>query len=117
MQVLLVSAQDALLARLILHGKATQAERNQFGLKAWGASWARSKRPKSEAEYVEQAQNMLEDSRLPELEDRLFSYLYNNAGGLRLVAMLDNISRLVNEVGICSGEDRLVLTSFAEVCV
>lgn len=100
MQVLLVSAQEALLARLVLLDKATQAEQNQFGLKVWGSNYTRSRRPKSKAEFKEEAAIMLEESRFPELENRLFSYLYNNAGGLRLVAMLDNISRLLNEVGI-----------------
>ena len=98
LQVMLVSAQEALLARLVLLGKAGEEDRRKFCTKAWGSSWLRRKQVKSEAEMREQAVQMLEDSRLPELEDRLFSFLYKNAGGLKLVSLLDNMSRLLNEV-------------------
>ena len=95
---MLVSAQEALLARLVLLGKASEDDRRRFGIKAWGSSWARKRQTKSEAEMREQAACMLEDSRLPELEERLFSYLYSNAGGLKLLSLLDNMCRLLNEV-------------------
>lgn len=98
LQVMLVSAQEALLARLVLLNKASEEDKRKFCMKAWGSSWGRRKQTKSEAEMQEQAAQMLEDSRLPELEDRLFSFLYKNAGGLKLVSLLDNMSRLLNEV-------------------
>ena len=98
LQVMLVSAHEALLARLVMTGKATKEEQRMFGLKAWGSSWARKRQQKSAEEMQKQAECMLEDSRLPELEDRLFSYLYSNAAGLKLMSLLDNMSRLLNEV-------------------
>lgn len=101
-QVMLVSAQEALLARLVLLDKASEEDKRKFCVKAWGSSWARRKQSKSEAEMREQAQQMLEDSRLPELEDRLFSYLYKNAGGVKLTSLLDNMTRLLNEVSLIS---------------
>ena len=42
MQVLLLSAQDAMLSRLILHGKAGKEERLRFGKLAFGARKAAS---------------------------------------------------------------------------
>ena len=102
MQVMLVSAQEALLARLVLLDRATEEDRRKFCVKAWGSSWARRKQVKSEAEMQEQAAQMLEDSRLPEMENRLFSFLYKNAGGLKLVSLLDNMGRLLNEVFLLS---------------
>jgi hypothetical protein len=57
---MLVSAHEALLARLVLKGKASEEDRKKFAHKVWGSSFARGKRSKSEAEYMEQAATMLE---------------------------------------------------------
>lgn len=106
LQVMLVSAHEALLARLVLLGKASEEEQRMFSIKAWGSSWARKKQKKSDEEMRRQAEAMLEESRLPQLEDRLFSYLYTNAGGLKLLSLLDNMSRLLNEVRCSSLDSR-----------
>jgi hypothetical protein len=59
-QVMLVSAQEALLARLVLQDKASDEDRAKFAHKVWGKSFVRSRRSKSEKEYMEQAAVMLQ---------------------------------------------------------
>ena len=94
LQVLLVSAQDALLSRLILSGKASDEERQRFARKAFG----RALRNRSEADYRAEAALMLEESHMPELEDCLLGYLYNHAGSLKIVSLLDGIAKLLTQV-------------------
>ena len=95
-QVLLVSAQEALLSRLVLLDKASAEDRRRFARRVWGKSLGR----RSDAEYKAQAQAMFEESGLLELETTVLSYLHNHAGGVKLVALLDDIIRLLHEVHI-----------------
>ncbi len=60
--------------------------------------------PPQPADYWERC---VQDSRLPELEENLLSYLYTNAGALKLVSQVDTITQLLLEVitgqGVLSG--------------
>lgn len=89
----LVSAQDALLSRLILANKATDKERERFAKRAFGKRWQRA----SEADYVETALDMLDDSQVESLENSLLGYLYDHAGILKLVSLLDGIMKLLTQ--------------------
>lgn len=95
--MLLISAREALLARLILLGKATPSDRAMFARKAFGRFADTSKI--SAAAFKESAAKMLAASHLPELEASVLGYLYNHSGGLKLASLLDNIISLLNEVG------------------
>ncbi len=55
-QVFLLSARDALLARLVLSGRAEGEERRAFMRKAFGKRWGRVR---DEGEVREEAQDML----------------------------------------------------------
>lgn len=90
----LVSAQDALLSRLILNDKATPKQRERFAKKAFGRSWTKA----TNAEFIENAQDMLDESHVLELEECLLGYLYNHAGTLKLVSLLDGIVKLLTQV-------------------
>lgn len=95
-QILLISAHEALLARMELLGRSTPESRKKFARKVWG--WFGSSREHSEAECKQAAAAMLAASGLPELEANLLGYLYNHAGALKLVSTLDDIISLLNEV-------------------
>ena len=103
-QVLLVSARDALLARLALAGRSgaggDAAER--LAAAAFGPVGARALARQPPAARREAcrlaAVDMLEASGVPELEARVLSFLEANAGGLKLVAALDDAGRLLSEV-------------------
>lgn len=101
MQVLLLSAQDAMLSRLILRKKAGSEERLRFGKLAFGSRKAQST---PDEEYVAAAKEMLADSGLEELEQRVLGFLYSHSGNLKLLSVLDDASRLLHQVGvpICS---------------
>lgn len=95
LQVMLVSAQEALLSRLILCSKASAADKMRFARKAWGRF---DTQKHTGREYMDRAREMLEASHLPALESRMLSYLYNDAGSLKLTATLDDVQRLLVEV-------------------
>ena len=92
-----MSAQEALLSRLVLLDKASAEDRRRFARRVWGKSLGR----RSDAECKAQAQAMFEESGLLELETTVLSYLHNHAGGVKLVALLDDVIRLLHEVHIC----------------
>jgi hypothetical protein len=51
------------------------------------------------ADFVKAAaEDMLQGSGVPELEERVLGFLFEAAAGLKLVAILDDMGRLMNEV-------------------
>jgi hypothetical protein len=95
-QVLLLSAQDALLSRLILRKRAGKEERLRFGSLAFGARRAASTPPE---EYVAAAKEMLAESGIEELERQVLGFLYSHGGGVKLLSTLDDAIRLLHQVG------------------
>lgn len=75
-KVLLISAREALLARLYLLGEASDRDRHALKLRAFG----RDGKDPTEQELRESAQRMLQASCIPELEDTVLSFLYSKAG-------------------------------------
>ena len=94
LQVLLLSAQQALLSRLVLQGKADKDTHMRFGRLAFGSR----ARKFSEREHKQAAEEMLTDSGLAELEGRVLGFLYAHSGSLKLLALLDDIVRMLSQV-------------------
>lgn len=119
--MLLLSARDALLSRLILNNRSDPANTQRFCRVAFGAynptrPRARNAPAASSAtpsnslagaggrsldELRAAAGGLLEGSGVPELEERVLGYLCEAAGGVKLVALLDDTDRLLTEVGSC----------------
>ena len=94
LQVLLVSAQHALLSRLVMQGKADRDINLRFGRLAFG-SRARKFSPR---EHKQAAEEMLTDSGVAELEEMVLAFLYAHSGGLKLLALLDDTVRMLSQV-------------------
>ena len=94
MQVLLISAQQALLSRLVLQGKPDKDVALRFGRLAFGS---RAKKF-STREHKQAAEEMLADSGLAELEETVLAFLYAHSGSLKLLALLDDIVRMLQQV-------------------
>lgn len=88
---MLVSARDGLLSRLVLGNTANSKDQERFRNLAFG----RKSRARSPAEMRAKATEMLQDSGLLALEDRIFSYLYGHSAPLKLLATADDASRLL----------------------
>ncbi|DBA78877.1 hypothetical protein WJX77_008617 [Trebouxia sp. C0004] len=93
-QVLLLSAQQALLSRLVLQGKADRDINMRFGRLAFGSR----ARKFSEREHKQAAEEMLTDSGLAELEERVLAFLYAHSGSLKLLALLDDVVRMLSQI-------------------
>lgn len=93
-QVLLVSAQQALLSRLVLQGKADKSDAMRFGRLAFGSRAVKFPPQEHRAAAVE----MLTDSGLAELEETVLAFLYAHSGSLKLLALLDDIVRMLQQV-------------------
>ena len=96
-QVLLVSAQQALLSRLVLQGKADKDVVMRFGRLAFGS---RAKKFTSQ-EHRAAAEEMLTDSGLADLEETVLAFLYAHSGSLKLLSLLDDIVRMLQQVRLC----------------
>ncbi len=94
LQVVLLSAQQALLSRLVLQGKADRDINMRFGRLAFGSR----ARKFSEHEHKQAAEEMLTDSGLAELEERVLAFLYAHSGSLKLLALLDDVVRMLSQV-------------------
>ena len=111
-QVLLVSAQQALLSRLVLQGKADKSDAMRFGRLAFGSRAVKFPPQEHRAAAVE----MLTDSGLAELEETVLAFLYAHSGSLKLLALLDDIVRMLQQVRLwllCV----LPLSCATEVCI
>lgn len=118
-QVLLLSARDALLSRLILNNRSDPANTQRFCRVAFGAYNPRARNApagsatpsnslagaggRSLDELRAAAGGLLEGSGVPELEERVLGYLCEAAGGVKLVALLDDTDRLLTEVRVETG--------------
>jgi hypothetical protein len=99
LQVLLLSARNALLSRLVLAGRADAANSQRFARVAFGSFNPRTASNRSAELVKAAAEDMLQGSGVPELEERVLGFLFEAAAGLKLVAILDDMGRLMNEVG------------------
>lgn len=93
-QVVLLSAQQALLSRLVLQGKADRDINMRFGRLAFGSRAHKF----SEREHKQAAEEMLTDSGLAELEERVLAFLYAHSGSLKLLALLDDVVRMLSQI-------------------
>eukprot|EP00879_Flechtneria_rotunda_P004959 GHRR01005234.1.p1 GENE.GHRR01005234.1~~GHRR01005234.1.p1 ORF type:complete len:470 (+),score=121.45 GHRR01005234.1:171-1580(+) len=101
-QVLLLSARNALLARLVLANRADTANMGRFSCISFGSFNARSSgggSSRSPEVLRDAALYMLHGSGVPELEKRVLGFLFEAAAGVKLVATLDDMGRLLTEVG------------------
>jgi hypothetical protein len=119
LQVLLLSARDALLSRLVLARRCDAANAQRFCRVAFGAfagggrgrgsssstqaaahaSGVPGAGGRTAAELAAAAEGLLAASGVPELEERVLGYLCEAAAGLKLLATLDDTGRLLAEVG------------------
>ncbi|EFN57538.1 hypothetical protein CHLNCDRAFT_143157 [Chlorella variabilis] len=95
LNVFLVSARDALRSRLALRPAAAADDLDAFRKVAFGKHWGRVTDPET---IRETAVEMLEASGLPELETRVLGFLGRRAALLHLVAVLDDVERLLAQV-------------------
>ncbi|KAK9809277.1 hypothetical protein WJX73_000125 [Symbiochloris irregularis] len=93
-QVILVSARDALLSRLVLGDKANKTDLTRFRQLAFG----RRASAKSDEQMRAKADEMLQDSGVLELERRIFSFLYGHSAPLKLLSCIDDCERLLHQV-------------------
>ena len=66
----------------------------RFGRLAFGSRAHRF----SEREHKQAAEEMLTDSGLAELEERVLAFLYAHSGSLKLLALLDDVVRMLSQV-------------------
>ncbi len=66
----------------------------RFGRLAFGSR----ARKFSEREHKQAAEEMLTDSGLAELEERVLAFLYAHSGSLKLLALLDDVVRMLSQV-------------------
>lgn len=100
LQVLLLSARNALLSRLVLAGRADPANTQRFSRIAFGSFNPRSSNGGRSTELLHAAaEDMLQGSGVPELEERVLGFLFEAAAGVKLMAVLDDAGRLLTEVG------------------
>ena len=88
-----MSARDALLARLVLNNKASPSDLSRFRTLAFG----RRSAARSPTEMHAKASEMLEDSGLAALEERIFTFLYGHSAPLKLLASIDDSARLLHQ--------------------
>jgi hypothetical protein len=110
--VLLLSARDALLSRLVLSGHIDPANTQRFCRIAFGAynPKPRGRNPPQNPnalpgangrtldELKAAAAGLLDGSGVPELEERVLGFLCEAAAGVKLMATLDDTGRLLAEV-------------------
>lgn len=92
--MLLLSAQQALLSRLVLEGKSDQESLSRFGRLAFGSRAHRY----THSDYLEAAEEMQIDSGLAALEETVLGFLYAHSGSLKLLALLDDTVRMLQQV-------------------
>lgn len=94
-KIFTISANDALLSRLILDKVATPNDVSDFANKAFG----RKGKNKSLEECLEAANEFLhEDSKLPNLENDIIDFIYNNRSKILLDSLITELERLINQL-------------------
>lgn len=96
-QVVLLSARNALLARLTLAPTPPSEDAaRRFTAVAFGTSACRRGAPKaSAADTAAAATAMLEDSGILDLESKVLGFLFSHAGAVKLMAGLDDVVQLL----------------------
>ena len=94
MQVLLVSAQEAHLSRLILSQTADAEQQRRFQRLAFGLRPTK----KTAEEVMDAAREFLEVSGIQQLEERVLSFLFSHSGVLQMLATVDNTMRMLQQV-------------------
>ncbi|GAX72603.1 hypothetical protein CEUSTIGMA_g59.t1 [Chlamydomonas eustigma] len=133
-QVVLISARNALLSRLVLSGRASDASLDRFlnlsfgqfgatmvkrSIMSGGRGGSKSKTLGNSSQQVghhgvtsaaaaaavignEQVMSaahvLLQDSGITDLEQQVLAFLYSHGGAVKLLASVDDISRLLQEV-------------------
>ncbi|EFJ51098.1 hypothetical protein VOLCADRAFT_103740 [Volvox carteri f. nagariensis] len=106
-QVLLLSARNALMARLVLSGRASPEAAKRFHRLAFGAFGGggfgsfgtRGAAAGPSREQVRAAAGcLLEGSGILELESRVLTFLAAHAGSVKLLATADDLTRLLAQV-------------------
>ncbi|KAL4860024.1 tRNA(adenine(34)) deaminase [Chlorella vulgaris] len=95
LNIFLVSARDALFARLVLCAEPNPADEVMFRKIAFGKRWKGVTDP---AIIRQTAEMMLAESGLPELEAGVMGFLGTRAAVLHQVAILDDIERLLAQM-------------------
>jgi len=95
--VLLLSARDALLARLMLSGKADAATQQRFLRLAFGM-FSSGRRAPGPQQVTAAAQELLAESGVPQLEERVLGFLFSHAAVVKLLATVDDLQRLIGQV-------------------
>lgn len=115
LQVLLLSARDGLLSRLVLSGAADAAATARFSRLAFGAfaTRAAASAARSPALMSSAAAELLERSGLPELEQRVLTFLCEAAGGVKLLAVLDDAGSLLDQLSNVAGSAAAALAADA----
>lgn len=104
-QIQLISAGDALDARLILHGRASAKARQDFAEKAFGIR----KDETTEEDYQKYAAQILKGSRIEYLEEAIFQSVLAHKEQLLWPEMRNELHDLLDEFSIelCALHDRL----------
>lgn len=110
-QVLLLSARDTLLARLMLSGKADAATQQRFLRLAFGM-FSSGRRAPGPQQVTAAAQELLAESGVLQLEERVLGFLFSHAAVVKLLATVDDLQRLIGQVG-GSGASTVVQTFVA----
>eukprot|EP00803_Ostreobium_quekettii_P005240 evm.model.scf_2315.3 EVM.evm.TU.scf_2315.3 scf_2315:7686-14973(+) len=95
-QILLISANNALLSRLVLDTNANQEMRTKFGHLVFGPQYGIKI---AQDEWRTCAERMLEDSGIQQVEEQVFGFLHSHSSLVSLLSLLDDVTRLLQEVG------------------
>lgn len=99
LQILLVSANNALLSRLVLDDMADQGMRTKFGRLAFGMEY---EMVIDRVEWHTRAQRMLENSGIQQLEEQVFGFLHKHSGPIKMLSLLDDVVKLLQ---VCEWEN------------
>lgn len=88
------SAKQALLARLILTGNASEAAKSDFAKIAFGLASGNSK---SDNDYKEAAKTILQHSNIEEIENKIINHIFENRSKIFFESLQDNLKRLLLE--------------------
>lgn len=89
--ILLVSAEHAMLSRIFLEGNSTKAQQNDLAPKLFGygaaspEKWSRGEKQ----EWLQKSERLLLNSGITVLEDRIINFLENNSRKLLILAILE----------------------------
>lgn len=114
-EVLLVSAQDALLSRLMLRPNPVSSGKTwqRFCTKAFGVYGYRKAR--LAADLSSAAQAMLSNSGIAKVEEQVLQSLYTRAGPLKLMAIVDDTHRMLSKMVNTAAVNGAALQKDAEV--